>query len=162
TYSHPGLVALAREGGDVAGELIRTDGIIRESVSQPVTYFRAPYGNWRETLGAGGTTDRPTSVVAGILNRCDELRHHVRPVNWDVSGHDYDYWESGRPAEDCVREYVERIERIGRGIVLLHDSSEQEAARSRNLTCAVTRLLVPALVEKGYTFVGLDEIPQVR
>jgi peptidoglycan/xylan/chitin deacetylase (PgdA/CDA1 family) len=162
TYSHPGLVALAKSGGDVVGELTKTDVIIRESISQPVTFFRAPYGNWRETLGADRAPDRPTSVVAEILNRCDALKTHVGPVNWDISGHDYDYWESGRPAEQCAREYLERIERIGRGIVLLHDSSDQPSPRSRNQTLALTRLLVPTLVRRGYRFVRLDEIAQAQ
>jgi peptidoglycan/xylan/chitin deacetylase (PgdA/CDA1 family) len=162
TQSHPGLVALANAGGDVVGELTRTDKLIKECVSQPVTFFRAPYGNWREKEGTDGSPDRPTSIVAGILNRSDALEDHVGPVNWDISGHDYDYWQSCRTAGECVRECLERIERIGRGIVLLHDSSEDESTRSRNLTCCVTRKLVPELVARGFRIVRLDEIPQVQ
>ena len=51
TYSHPGLVALAASGGDVVGELLRTDLLIRPHVSRTPLFFRAPYGNWRKTAG---------------------------------------------------------------------------------------------------------------
>src|SRR5262245_40026692 len=43
TYSHPGLVALAEEGGEVIGEVAKTDALIRRYVLSPVIFFRAPY-----------------------------------------------------------------------------------------------------------------------
>src|SRR6266699_1961532 len=43
TYSHPGLVALAEAGGDVVGEIARTDALIREHTSGKPIFFRAPY-----------------------------------------------------------------------------------------------------------------------
>src|SRR5262249_25466503 len=58
--------------------------------------------------------------------------------------------------------HVAEAERVGRGIILLHDSSEEEEGRRRNRTLELTRLLVPALKERGYRFVRLDAIPQVR
>ncbi len=96
------------------------------------------------------------------MNRYDLCRSHVGPINWDISGHDYDYWNHGRSAKECAAEYLEQIERIGRGIVLMHDSSEDRSTRDRNRTCELTRLIVPLLKRRGYTFVGLDAIPQVR
>ena len=48
TFTHPGLVALAEAGGDVVGELARTDAVIRPFVATPFVPFRAPYGNWRQ------------------------------------------------------------------------------------------------------------------
>ncbi|MGH7192455.1 MAG: hypothetical protein ACREJM_02855, partial [Candidatus Saccharimonadales bacterium] len=50
----------------------------------------------------------------------------------------------------------------GRGIVLLHDSSEEDDVRPRNRTFEMTRLLAPRLKARGYRFVRLDEIPRVR
>ena len=162
TYSHPGLVALAKEGGDVVGELERTAEVIRPFVAGGVVFFRPPYGNWREKEESDPTRERPTSVVAGVLNSSGRLRDHVGPVNWDVSGHDYDHWRRGAPAEECAAEYLERVANVGRGIVLMHDSSDEEVIRANNRVLELTRLLVPALKGRGYRFVRLDEVPQVR
>jgi peptidoglycan/xylan/chitin deacetylase (PgdA/CDA1 family) len=162
TATHPGLVALAVGGGNVCDELSRADARIRSSVSQPITYLRAPYGNWRELVGVDRRADKPMSIVASQLNRRTLSKNYVGPINWDISGHDYDYWREGKPAEECASEYLARIDQVGRGIVLLHDSSDEESTRSRNQTFALTRLLVPVLEGLGYTFVRLDAIPQVQ
>jgi peptidoglycan/xylan/chitin deacetylase (PgdA/CDA1 family) len=162
TDSHPGLVGLVRQGGDAVGELAAADRVIQERAPRPLTFFRAPYGNWRETVGPEHREDRPTSIVAAELNESPLARTYVGPINWDISGHDYDYWRQGRPAEECAREYLDRIGRAGRGIVLLHDSSDDPAIRASNRTFEVTRILVPRLKEQGYRFVRLDDVPQVR
>src|SRR6516162_7036953 len=67
TYSHPGLVTLALAGGDVIGELAKTDAVIRPYVSGDVVFFRAPYGNWREKVAPDSDEDKETSLVADIL-----------------------------------------------------------------------------------------------
>ncbi len=162
TYSHPGLVALATAGGDVVGELVRTAAIIEEHVGGGVIFFRAPYGNWREKKSPDSPEDKDTSVVAALLNRRGRLTDHVGPVNWDISAADYEYWKRGAPAEECARAYLEKIERVGRGIVLMHDSSEEDGPRANNRAAEVTRLIVPELKARGYRFVRLDEVPQVR
>ncbi len=162
TYSHPGLVSLALSGGDVAGEIARTDAIIRPYLDRGPRVFRAPYGNWRETDESPGGADKPTSIVASLLNRDGRFRDHVGPINWDISGEDYDFWERGLSAERCAATYLERIRRARRGIILMHDSSEDDEIRARNLTYQATTLIVPALEAEGYRFVRLDEIPQVR
>ena len=162
TFTHPGLVAMAQGGGNVCDELARTDSRIRSSVSQPITYFRAPYGNWRELIEPDRKEDRPISIVAGLLNKSPLSKTHVGPINWDISGHDYDYWREEKPVEDCAADYLARIDQAGRGIVLMHDSSDEGPLRSRNQTFALTRLIVPVLQERGYTFVRLDAIPQVQ
>jgi peptidoglycan/xylan/chitin deacetylase (PgdA/CDA1 family) len=162
TDSHTGLVVFVRRGGDATAELAAADRIIQERALRPLTFFRAPYGNWRETVASDVREDRPTSIVAGMLNQSSLARAHVGPINWDISGHDYDYWHQGRTAEECAGEYAERIERTGRGIVLLHDSSDNPAIRASNRTFEVTRILVPRLKEQGFRFVRLDDVPQVR
>ncbi len=162
TFTHPGLVCLAARGGNVLEEVARTSALIRSEVSQPILFFRAPYGNWRETTGTDPAQDRSTSIVAGILNRHIPCRSHVGPINWDISGHDYDYWRKARPVQECATEYLQAIERIGRGIVLLHDSSEDSSIRAANRTCELTKLIVPALKQRRYKFISLDAIPQVR
>jgi len=162
TYNHPGLVALTLAGGDVVGELTRTEEVIRAHVRGDAILFRAPYGNWREKRGPDSPDDKPTSVVADVLNKSPRLKNHVGPVNWDISAADYDYWKRGASAEECARAYLDKIERAGQGIVLMHDSSEDEALREKNRTAEATRLMVPVLKARGYRFVRLDELPQVR
>jgi peptidoglycan/xylan/chitin deacetylase (PgdA/CDA1 family) len=159
TYDHPGLVSLALSGGDVVGELLRADRALGASADGPV-FFRAPYGNWREKAAPDADEDKPTSVVAEILNRSGALTNYVGPVNWDVCAEDWECWRLGLPAAECARRYLEEAERVGRGIVLMHDGSEDEEVRARNGAFEATRLLVPALREQGYSFVRLDAVPQ--
>ena len=81
TYSHPGLVGLAQAGGDVVGEIARTQDLIGHAIAEPNTFLRAPYGNWREKLSATSDIDKPTSIVAGILNRSGRFPQYVGPIN---------------------------------------------------------------------------------
>jgi peptidoglycan/xylan/chitin deacetylase (PgdA/CDA1 family) len=161
TYSHPGLVALAEAGGDVVGEVARADALVRPHAPDAVVFFRAPYGNWRQK-SPGTDQDRDTSIVADVLNRSGRFPGYVGPVNWDLSAADYDFWKRGAAAEECAAAYLDTIRRVGRGIVLMHDSSEDPAVRPRNQALEATRRLVPALKAQGYRFVALDDVPQVR
>lgn len=162
TYTHPGLVAMALAGGDVVGEIERTDTLIREAGASSVTFLRAPYGNWREKRSADSAHDKPISIVAERLNRSGRFPSYVGPINWDISSLDWEFWGRGDTAEQCATACLERIERVGRGILLMHDSSEDAAIRANNRTDEATRLLVAALRARDYRFIGLDAIPQVR
>jgi peptidoglycan/xylan/chitin deacetylase (PgdA/CDA1 family) len=162
TYSHPGLVSLALSSGDVVGELKKTDRIIRPYVSGEVVFFRAPYGNWREKITADSEQDRETSIVADILNASAAFADYVGPVNWDIVAEDWACWRQGVSAEECARRYLAEAERVGSGILLMHDSSEEEPMRSQNQTMQMTKMLVPLLQERGYRFVRLDAVPQVQ
>jgi peptidoglycan/xylan/chitin deacetylase (PgdA/CDA1 family) len=162
TYSHPGLVSLAHAGGDVVGELKKTDHIIRPYVPSDVVFFRAPYGNWREKIAPDSDQDRETSIVADILNDSGEFDDYVGPVNWDIVAEDWACWRQGVSAEECAHRYLAETERVGSGILLMHDSSEEEPVRARNQTMQMTKILVPLLKERGYRFVRLDAVPQVR
>lgn len=157
TYSHPGLVALALSGGDVIGELSRTDRIIRPYVSTEKTYFRAPYGSWREKIAPDSDVDKDTSIIADILNRDGRFTDYVGPVNWDISAEDFACWSRGDSPEECANRYLTETERVGRGIVLMHDSSEDEDARRKNRTMQMTKILVPLLQERRYRFIRLDD-----
>jgi peptidoglycan/xylan/chitin deacetylase (PgdA/CDA1 family) len=162
TYNHPGLVALAEQGGDVVGEIARTDAVLRNLAPARIRFFRAPYGNWRQKASPGSQQDKPTSIVAEILNRNEDLSHYVGPVNWDISAADYDYWRRGASADECAAAYLQKIDSVGKGIVLMHDSSEEEAVRLNNRTWQATKLLIPVLKERCYRFVRLDNLPQLE
>lgn len=160
TDSHPGLANLAASGGDVVEEVRRTDAILAPHFGAAPRFLRPPYGNWRPVDAEH--RDLPISIVARALNRNPQCRGYVGPINWDISGQDYDFWRQGLPAEDCAQRYLDRIRTISRGMVLMHDSSEDPESRRHNRADEVTRIIVPILQSEGFQFVRLDEIPQVR
>jgi peptidoglycan/xylan/chitin deacetylase (PgdA/CDA1 family) len=161
TENHPGLVALAENHGDVVTELAAADALIRPfSRGQPI-FFRPPYGNWRQIDPASGK-DRPHSIVADILNYSGRFSNYIGPVNWDISAEDFSYWRRGHTAAEACAAYLKVITAVQRGIVLLHDSSDEATVRRNHRTLALTMLLVPELKERGYRFVPLRELPQVR
>ncbi len=116
-------------------------------------YFRAPYGYWR-------------SAHAAILNADPVLRDYVGPIYWDVGGSlamrdgyvmssaDWACWKHKWSAQVCAKGYLREIRRNNGGVVLMHSIH----AHSGDLVAAV----VPPLVEEGYNFVRLDQMPEYR
>lgn len=157
TFSHPGLVDLVAAGEDPVAEVAKTDRLIRSYAGETI-YFRPPYGSWRPE-----DDDRTelTSAAAIILNSSSRFADYLGPIMWDITGGDWGFWERGEPVHNCLASYVEEIERVQRGIVLMHDSSETPAFAARNHTFELTRQLVPELRRRGFRFVGLDAIPDV-
>lgn len=162
TYSHPGLVSVATRGGDVIGEIAKTEALIHKAVTGPVTFLRAPYGNWREKVSPDSDVDKRTSIVAELLNQSGRFPHYVGPINWDISSLDWEFWGRGDSAAQCATNCLACIEQKGSGLLLMHDSSENASVRAQNRTEETTRLLVPMLRERGYHFIRLDAIPQVQ
>jgi peptidoglycan/xylan/chitin deacetylase (PgdA/CDA1 family) len=114
-------------------------------------YFRAPYGSWR-------------SAHAQILNDDPVLRNYVGPIYWDVGGEisknadgyimssaDWDCWHHKWSAATCAKGYLREIRRKNGGVVLMHCVHNQSAQLVADV--------VPALVEEGYNFVRVDQIP---
>ncbi len=117
-------------------------------------YFRAPYGAWKY-------------AHADILNADPELRRYVGPIYWDVGGDitmsrdgyvmsaaDWNCWHKGWEARTCAKGYSREIRRRDGGVVLMHCIHVQSAA--------LVRQVVPALIEEGYRFVRLDQMPEYR
>lgn len=114
-------------------------------------FFRAPYGTWH-------------SAHAAILNADPVLKHYIGPVYWDIGGEtrmdaqgyvmsaaDWNCWHRHWPADICAKGYLREIRRYNGGVVLMHCIH----IHSAELITAV----VPALIEEGYRFVRLDEVP---
>jgi peptidoglycan-N-acetylglucosamine deacetylase len=114
-------------------------------------YFRAPYGSWR-------------SAHAAILNDDPVLRNYVGPIYWDIGGDiiknsdgyimssaDWDCWHHKWNAATCAKGYLREIRRKNGGVVLMHCIHNQSAELVADV--------VPALVEEGYNFVRIDQIP---
>jgi hypothetical protein len=80
---------------------------------------------------------------------------------WDIDAGDWDFWRQGRTAEECAAAYIGRIQTVGRGIILMHDSSFEDDIRSRSYTFATAKLVVQWLQQNAFVFVSLDSIPQV-
>ncbi|MCE5267643.1 MAG: polysaccharide deacetylase family protein [Planctomycetaceae bacterium] len=148
TWSHPGLVDLALAGGNVVAEVARADDVIRR-IAAPPMLLRPPYGSWR--------SDAPPVNVARLLRDSRRFDDYIGPVMWDIVGEDWTYWERGSSVEQCLLRHVAEIERIGRGIVLLHDSSEDPRLMPGNRTMEMAELLVPVLRSRGFCFATLDE-----
>jgi peptidoglycan/xylan/chitin deacetylase (PgdA/CDA1 family) len=117
-------------------------------------YFRAPYGAWRP-------------AHAEILNADPQLRRYVGPIYWDVGGDismsrdgyvmsaaDWDCWHIGWSARTCAKGYSREIRRKDGGVVLMHCIHLRSAE--------LVRQVVPALIEEGYRFVRLDQMPEYR
>lgn len=154
TRDHPSLPGFVAEGGDVIGQLAATDATITDFIDGETAFFRAPYGDWR-------LKGEARSNVAEVLNRSAMAGRCVGPIGWDIDVGDVGFWRDDRPAEDCARAYLEAIEQIGRGIVLMHDNTADiPEIRARNRALGMVRWLVPELQKRGYRFIRLDEVPQ--
>lgn len=117
-------------------------------------YFRAPYGSWRPAF-------------AYALNADPRLRKYVGPIYWDIGGEtsfnddgyvlssaDWDCWHRGWDAATCAKGYMREIRRKDGGVVLIHCINAKSAALAAEI--------VPPLVQEGYSFVRLDEMPAYR
>jgi peptidoglycan/xylan/chitin deacetylase (PgdA/CDA1 family) len=117
-------------------------------------YFRAPYGSWR-------------SAHAAILNADPVLRNYVGPIYWDEGGDiqmtrdgyvmsaaDWSCWHHHWEASTCAKGYLREIRRHDGGVVLMHCIHHQSAA--------LVEAVVPALIEEGYRFARIDQVPEYR
>ncbi|HEY2071639.1 MAG TPA: polysaccharide deacetylase family protein [Rhizomicrobium sp.] len=136
-------------------QIKQVDDYIRPLMPAGTTfYFRAPYGSWR-------------APHAAVLNADPLLKTYVGPIYWDEGGDiamsddgyilssaDWDCWHRHWDADTCAKGYLREIRRKNGGVVLMHCIH----TRSGELVAAI----VPALVEEGYTFVRLDQIPEYK
>jgi peptidoglycan/xylan/chitin deacetylase (PgdA/CDA1 family) len=117
-------------------------------------YFRAPYGSWR-------------AEHAAILNADPVLRNYVGPIYWDEGGEiamtrdgyvmsaaDWSCWHHHWAASTCAKGYLREIRRHDGGVVLMHCVHRQSGE--------LVEAVVPALIEEGYRFARLDQVPEYR
>jgi peptidoglycan/xylan/chitin deacetylase (PgdA/CDA1 family) len=145
TYDHPHLED--KSGDFAAGQIIRTEHVL-SGIPNVVKLFRPPYGSW-------------SSTVAGQLNST-AAQTYTGPIMWDIDACDWGFWLHGRNAQECAEAYIRKIQEVGRGIVLMHDSSFEDDIRSQSYTFEAVKLLVDWLQHNGYSFIALNSIPQVR
>jgi peptidoglycan/xylan/chitin deacetylase (PgdA/CDA1 family) len=144
TYNHHDVHLL--RPNIIVNELETTDAVIRDYLPDNKVYFRSPYGSWNRR-------------ISDLLNR--ELKNdleHFGPYGWDIDCHDWSCWRDGVSLEECADRYLDEINKIGRGIILMHDSTaDLERIRVLNKTYEMIRILIPRLKSQGYHFVRLDE-----
>jgi peptidoglycan/xylan/chitin deacetylase (PgdA/CDA1 family) len=158
--NHSADHALLSASYDAAPERLLTELRDVDQQIQPLMrrgdklYFRAPYGAWK-------------SAHADILNSDARLRNYVGPIYWDVGGDismsrdgyvmaaaDWDCWHIRWSAQTCAKGYLREVRRKDGGVVLMHCIHVNSAA--------LVRAVVPALLEEGYNFVRLDQMPEYR
>jgi peptidoglycan/xylan/chitin deacetylase (PgdA/CDA1 family) len=147
SYSHHDMPGFFGKGGDIVREILSVDDLLAPELSDIARYFRAPYGLWHETL---------TEYLNDNLRTSGDYRG---PVYWDINCSDFDFWARAAGASECAEAYLTEIERVRRGIVLMHDSTaDNDIMKKNNLTYETIRIMVPELKRLGYSIVGLDSI----
>lgn len=134
-------------------QLQAADTLIRPLMKEgEPLFFRAPYGYWKEGH-------------AEVLNRDPRLKYYIGPIFWDAGGEtrvdkegyvrtsaDWDCWKRGWKAKTCAKGYLREIEAKDGGVVLMHVIHPNSAD--------LVRAVVPVLMNEGYKFVRLDQMPE--
>lgn len=147
------------EAADVVTELAQTDALIAPFVEGSRFLFRPPFGDFDAEV---------STAIDG-----SPMRKYVGPVGWDVGDRmgpaqaaDWDCWSEGSDGAvlsptQCGDLYVKEIESVGKGIVLLHDPYFIDGDPSKGGTVDMVKYIVPILKAKGFTFVRLDDVPEI-
>lgn len=149
--------------GDVklVTELAATDAIIAPFVPSGRFMFRAPYGAF-------------DARDYGVL-QASAMKKYVGHVGWDVggtrtatSGADWACWQNNPllSTKACGDLYLSEVQRVGRGIVLMHDADygnpgNHSVASGLGNTVDMVKYVVPILKARGYTFVRVDHVPAI-
>ncbi|HSO36414.1 MAG TPA: polysaccharide deacetylase family protein [Labilithrix sp.] len=148
----------------VVQELAETDADIAAYVPSNHFLFRAPYGAYDGNVW--------NALALSAMNK------YIGAIDWDIGGATSNYpaqaadwacWVNGLQSggagpkfgatpQQCGDAYLNEIGAVGRGIVLLHDSSHTD---NGGTTLALVQYLVPILKAQGYTFVRVDDVPQL-
>ena len=104
---------------------------------------------------------------ADILNADRTLRNYIGPVYWDIGGdiakerrrlhHEFRRLGLLAPTvgpSTCAKGYLREIRRKNGGVVLMHCISSQAGELVADV--------IPAMLEEGYEFVRLDQVPEYR
>jgi peptidoglycan/xylan/chitin deacetylase (PgdA/CDA1 family) len=170
TQDHFDLTSL--DDNSIVRELADTDAIISPFVDRGHLVFRAPFGAW-------------SSHDYDVLH-ASAMDRYVGPVKWDIGGAmtgsygaDWDCWQNTNgygvmTTQQCGDRYMREIVDVGRGIILMHDAdygdpSNHDVRSGKGNTIDMVKYLidgdealgVSGLAARGYTFVRLDEVPDI-
>jgi peptidoglycan/xylan/chitin deacetylase (PgdA/CDA1 family) len=164
TQTHTSLTGRATGGQpltapQIVAEVTQTDTLIAPFVPGDRFMFRAPYGDF-DAQSAAALDASP-------------MKKYVGPINWDIGDHmgpgqaaDWDCWIPGADnavltPQQCGDRYVAEIDAVGRGVVLMHDPYFVVDDPAHPGTVDMVKYVVPILKAKGYTFVRIDEVPEI-
>ncbi len=112
------------------------------------------YGNQFWYYGEPGSIDDDTLTQ---LNRAG-LGKYVGPIHANTGGDhfvvDEECWRRGMSVSECTHGYFDEIVHLGHGIIPFHDEDPR--------TVELIEELVPELIAYGFSFVRLDQIPDLR
>jgi peptidoglycan/xylan/chitin deacetylase (PgdA/CDA1 family) len=162
TTDHYDLTTLS--DSQIVSEVTTTDTIISPFVAGGHFVFRAPFGAW--------------SAHDYTVLHASPMDKYVGPVSWDVGGAmtsryaaDWDCWQNldgygVMTTKACGDRYLNEIGDVGRGIVLMHDAdygnvTNHSLTSGQGNTIDMVKYIVPILKSQGYTFVRLDEVPDI-
>ena len=142
----------------VVDELTEVDTMIAPLIKNNVWLFRPPYGDWDDRTVA--TLDKTP------------MKKYVGPILWSVGGTmgtnraaDTECWKAAtlRTVQGCGDLYVKEIDSVGKGIVLMHDPYFIDMNNpDSGGTYQMVQYIVPILKAKGYSFVRVDEVPEIK
>jgi peptidoglycan-N-acetylglucosamine deacetylase len=163
TETHRNLASIP--SGELAAELAETDAAIANFTPPNRLLFRPPFGSWNSAVHA--------TLASTPMNK------YVGPVYWDTGGASNGYpnaaadwacWQGQLYAgavlangngyattSQCGDAYLAEINAAGKGIVLLHDPYEYAGGS----TVDMVKYMVPRLKAAGYTFVRVDDVPEI-
>jgi hypothetical protein len=84
------------------------------------------------------------------------------PIHWDNQASDWDKWLNDADPADVAKQYMDDINSMGKGIILMHDNVanvRRWAAKNRGL--ALAQNLVPMLKAAGFQISRVDAIPAI-
>jgi peptidoglycan/xylan/chitin deacetylase (PgdA/CDA1 family) len=145
-------------GRDVVDEELRKNQeVLDRFITNEVRFFRVPGGTWGP-------------FPADVVDHDPYLTQLVGPFGWDIDRKDWDAsvsCDSTNAARECdsagpnggrrtkpeivAARYLETTERVGRGIVLLHDRVGHVGS---SYALELARKLVPSLEAQGFVFAG--------
>ena len=161
SYTHANLAKsiYQTDPTKLVDELRKTHEILRRFQPPGANlYFRAPYSAW-------------SPLNADILNADPVLRNYIGPIFWNV-GKEIERDENGRllnagdwacwrplarggiSADECLEGYLAKIESVNGGVVLMHDIHAQ--------TADLLERILPILVSRGYKFVTVDQLTELK
>jgi peptidoglycan/xylan/chitin deacetylase (PgdA/CDA1 family) len=162
TQTHPNLTTL--QPAQVVSELEQTDAIIAPFVPANRFMFRAPFGFYD----------------ANVYNalQASAMSKYVGHIEWEIGGQrtattgaDFACWQGMQgpaiTAKACGDLYIQEINADTKGIVLMHDADYGSGGANNDPntgvgnTVIMVKYMVPLLKAAGYTFVRVDEVPDI-
>ncbi len=142
-------------------QVASTDALIAPFVKDGRFLFRAPFGAFDA---------RDKSIL-----HASEMKKYVGHVGWDIGSDrtattaaDWACWQD-KPqltTKACGDLYLAEIQKVGKGIVLLHDGdygnvTNHSTTSGVGNTADMVKYLVPLLKARGFTFVRVDAVPAI-